>query len=92
MDIKLLQTFKKINMQSAMKLHDSSKGLVPTASTSALHVSPSGNTLRHENTFSNFSQLIAAKLVEFYMLNLFDFNFFYYMNYLLASQNTPYLT
>ncbi|CAF4667134.1 unnamed protein product, partial [Rotaria sp. Silwood1] len=64
MDIKLLQTFKKINMQAAMKVHDTSKGLVPTQSTAAMHISPSGNNLRPSNTFANFSQLLAANLPE----------------------------
>jgi len=64
MDIKLLQTFKKINMQSAMKVHDTSKGLVPAASSSNMHISASGSNLRHEGTFSNVSQLLAAKFVE----------------------------
>ena len=63
MDIKLLQTFKKINMQSAMKLHDTSKGLVPAPSTAAMHPSASGSNLRHESTFANVSQLLAAKFV-----------------------------
>ena len=63
MDIKLLQTFKKINMQSAMKVHDTAKGLVPTASSSNMHQSASGSNLRHEATFSNVSQFLAAKFV-----------------------------
>jgi hypothetical protein len=61
MDIKLLQTFKKINMQSAMKVHDASKGLVPAAST--LHTSASGNNLRADRKIGNVSELIAAKFV-----------------------------
>jgi hypothetical protein len=61
MDIKLLQTFKKINMQSAMKVHDASKGLVAVPSSSAMQTSPSGHHLRSETTFGNLSQLIAAK-------------------------------
>ena len=61
MDIKLLQTFKKINIQSAMKVHDASKGLVAVQSTPALPTSPSVNVLRSENTVTNFSQLFAAK-------------------------------
>ncbi|CAF1301854.1 unnamed protein product [Adineta ricciae] len=64
MDIKLLQTFKKINMQSAMKVHDTSKGLVPAPSSSAIHTSVSGSNLRPESTFANFSQLLAANLPE----------------------------
>ena len=68
MDIKLLQTFKKINMQSAMKLHDTSKGLVPTVSTPNIHALASGNNMRRENTFSNFAQLLAAKFVKFYSI------------------------
>ncbi|UJR27956.1 hypothetical protein I4U23_009214 [Adineta vaga] len=64
MDIKLLQTFKKINMQSAMKVHDTSKGLVPAPSTSAIHTSASGSNLRPESTFANFSQLLGASLPE----------------------------
>jgi hypothetical protein len=63
MDIKLLQTFKKINMQSAMKVHDTAKGLVPTASSSNMHPSASGSNLRPEATFSNVSQFLAAKFV-----------------------------
>ena len=61
MDIKLLQTFKKINMQSAMKVHDASKGLVAVPSSSAMQMSPSANNFRPESTFANFSQLLAAK-------------------------------
>ncbi|CAF1098206.1 unnamed protein product, partial [Didymodactylos carnosus] len=57
MDIKLLQTFKKINMQSAMKLHDTSKGLVPP-----VHPSPSSASLKPESTYANMSQLFAANL------------------------------
>ncbi|CAF3492449.1 unnamed protein product [Rotaria sordida] len=64
MDIKLLQTFKKINMQSAMKVHDTSKGLVPTPSSTTIHTSPSGANLRPSSTFANFSQLLAANLPE----------------------------
>jgi hypothetical protein len=64
MDIKLLQTFKKINMQSAMKAHDASKGLVPAPSSSAIHTSASANNLRPDSTFANFSQLLAARFDE----------------------------
>ncbi|CAF4008609.1 unnamed protein product [Rotaria magnacalcarata] len=64
MDIKLLQTFKKINMQSAMKVHDTSKGLVPTPSSAAFHTSTSATNLRPSSTFANFSQLLAANLPE----------------------------
>lgn len=67
MDIKLLQTFKKINMQSAMKVHDASKGLVPAPSSSAIHTSASGSNLRPEGTFANVSQLLAAKFVHCHM-------------------------
>ena len=48
-------------MQSAMKVHDTSKGLVPAPSSSAIHTSVSGSNLRPESTFANFSQLLAAK-------------------------------
>ncbi len=62
MDIKLLQTFKKINTQSAMKVHDTSKGLVPASST--LPTSLSSNNLRSERRIGNVSELIAAKFVD----------------------------
>jgi hypothetical protein len=79
MDIKLLQTFKKINMQSAMKVHDTSKGLVPAPSSSNIHTSASGSNLRPESTFANFQQLLAARfdqldLVLFFkMFSLLDY-------------------
>mgnify|MGYP006892773010 CR=1 FL=1 len=61
MDIKLLQTFKKINTLSAMKVHDTSKGLVPAAST--LTSSVSAGNLRNERKIPNLSELVAAKFV-----------------------------
>jgi len=64
MDIKLLQTFKKINMQSAMKVHDTSKGLVPAPSSLAMHTSASASNLRPESTYANVSQLLAANYPE----------------------------
>ncbi len=54
-------------MQSAMKVHDAAKGLVPTASSSAIHTSASASNLRPESTFANVSQLLAAKFVELYL-------------------------
>jgi hypothetical protein len=56
MDIKLLQTFKRINMEAAMKVHTASKGLVPAASSSAMHSSASGSNLRSENLQINRAQ------------------------------------
>ena len=63
MDIKLLQTFKKINMDSAMKIHNSSKGLVPAPSSAAIHTSASGNNLRPESTHANMAQFVGAGFV-----------------------------
>ena len=60
MDIKLLQTFKRINMESAMKIHTSSKGLVPAPSNSAMHPSASGSNFRTENTYANLAQLVGT--------------------------------
>jgi hypothetical protein len=81
MDIKLLQTFKKINMQSAMKVHDTSKGLVPAPSSSAIHISASGSNLRPESTFANVSQYLAAKFVELNFCFLFySIDFIVYRN------------
>ncbi|CAF1077760.1 unnamed protein product, partial [Didymodactylos carnosus] len=57
MDIKLLQTFKKISTQSAMKVHDLSKGLVP-----AMHASQSAPALKPENAYTNMAHLLAANL------------------------------
>ena len=87
MDIKLLQTFKKINMQSAMKVHDTSKGLVPAPSSSAIHTSPSGSNLRPESTFANVSQLLAAKFVDFHLLMN---NHMFWSSVCLVYQITPY--
>ena len=64
MDIKLLQTFKKINMDAAMKIHNTSKGLVPAASTAAMHTSASGSNLRPESTYANLAQFVGAGFVS----------------------------
>ncbi|CAF1101213.1 unnamed protein product [Adineta ricciae] len=66
MDIKLLQTFKKINTQSAMRVHDASRGLVPAAAatTSTADEPGSGNNLKSDRRFENISELIAANLPE----------------------------
>ncbi|UJR21456.1 hypothetical protein I4U23_024541 [Adineta vaga] len=63
MDIKLLQTFKKISTQSAMRVHDTSRGLVPAA-TAAAYSSGSSNNLKLDRRFENVSELIAANLPE----------------------------
>lgn len=60
LDIKLLQTFKRIDTHTAMKVHDAAKGLVPVPSTLTMQMSPSTANLRPENTFSNIAQLMAA--------------------------------
>lgn len=65
MDIKLLHTFKKINMDAAMKIHNTSKGLVPAASTAAMHPSASGGNLRPESTYANLAQFVNAGFVCF---------------------------
>jgi hypothetical protein len=63
MDIKLLQTFKKINTQSAMKVHDTAKGLVPATASSTLPTSLSAINLKSERKIGNVSELLAAKFV-----------------------------
>jgi hypothetical protein len=60
MDIKLLQTFKKINTESAMKVHDTAKGLVPAAG-STLGTTLSSHNLRPERRVGNVSELLAEK-------------------------------
>jgi hypothetical protein len=72
MDIKLLQTFKKINTQSAMKVHDTSKGLVPAAS-STLPTSVSSPTFKPERKVGNISELLAEKFVDLNVLLKFLF-------------------
>lgn len=61
MDIKLLQTLKKINVNSVMRVHDASKGLVP--SSLALHPSSSDNHLKIDRRIANISELVAAKFI-----------------------------
>jgi hypothetical protein len=63
MDIKLLQTFKKINTEAAMKVHDTAKGLVPAASAN-LRTSLSSNNLRTDRKIGNVSELLAEKLIK----------------------------
>ncbi|CAF5135498.1 unnamed protein product, partial [Rotaria sp. Silwood1] len=60
MDIKLLQTFKNINVRSAMKVHDTSKGLVPATTSLAMQKSPSENNFRPERRILNVSELVTA--------------------------------
>jgi len=67
MDIKLLQTFKKIHTQSAMKVHDTSRGLVPASSSTNVNPLSSENNLRNDRKFGNVSELIAAKLVGLFI-------------------------
>ena len=63
MDIKLLQTFKKINTDSAMRIHDTAKGLVPAAST--LGTTYSSHSLRPDNRRAgNVAELLAEKYVN----------------------------
>lgn len=59
MDIKLLHTFKKINTLSAMKVHDTSKGLVPAAA-STFPTSLSANNLRTDRRIANISESYAS--------------------------------
>lgn len=70
-------------MQSAMKVHDASKGLVPAPSSSAIHTSASGNNLRPESTFANVSQLLAAKFVQFDLIMHDPFPLFVCVVYLI---------
>ncbi len=59
-------------MQSAMKVHDAAKGLVPSAST--LPTSLSANDLKPERKYGNVVELIAAKFVDLLKDNiLIDF-------------------
>ncbi len=67
MDIKLLQTFKKINTEAAMKVHDTAKGLVPAASAN-LRTSLSSNNLRTDRKIGNVSELLAEKLINYSIL------------------------
>ncbi|CAF4277130.1 unnamed protein product, partial [Rotaria sordida] len=64
MDIKLLQTFKNINTRTAMRVHDTSKGLVPASSTSAIQKSSSENNVRSQQRIGSISELVAANLPE----------------------------
>ncbi|CAF4253836.1 unnamed protein product, partial [Rotaria sp. Silwood2] len=64
MDIKLLQTFKNINVRSAMKVHDASKGLVPARHSLAMHRSPSADNFRPERRIPNVSELVDANSPE----------------------------
>jgi len=78
MDIKLLQTFKKINTQAAMKVHDTAKGLVPAAASSTLTTSLSANNLRSDRKVGNVSELLAAKLINSILKsNFYLFSFCY---------------
>ncbi len=83
MDIKLLHTFKKINTETAMRVHDSAKGLVPTAG-STLTATLSSNNLRSERKAGNVSELLAAKWVD----EISKLNFFFFI---LVYQNIQYL-
>ncbi|CAF0939437.1 unnamed protein product [Adineta steineri] len=64
-DIKLLQTFKKINTLTAMRVHDTARGLVPSASTATVQQGmPEHHHLRSHSAYGNVSELIAANLPE----------------------------
>ncbi|CAF3308830.1 unnamed protein product [Rotaria socialis] len=56
-DIKLLKEFKSINVRSAMRVHDTSKGLIPNSSSTAMQQLPSENAFRPERRARHFSDI-----------------------------------
>ena len=63
-DIKLLQALKKINTQSAMKVHGASKGLIPNVSALSMSKVTSDINLEVERSHDPISEHVATKLVE----------------------------
>ena len=62
-DFKLLSTFKRINTESAMRIHNTSKGLVAAPSTLPTSSSPEDNS-RSTKRRVNISELLATKFVH----------------------------
>ncbi|CAF4199707.1 unnamed protein product, partial [Rotaria magnacalcarata] len=63
-DIKLLKEFKSINVRSAMRVHDTSKGLIPNSTSAAMQQSTPENAFRPERRGRHFSEIATAKFTQ----------------------------